>query len=296
MTSGYLPGPHGSPFDDFFARYMGGARQPRQRVDITQFLSEQAREVVNSAARRAAEVGSPDLDTDHLLWAMTEDQSTRQLISRAGVDPAQLRAELEGPTQRGETRAETPALTPAAKRALLDAHQISRALGSTYIGPEHRQVGPLGGVGRPVAHLLLALRSGDQLEAGRPLGTQPPAGDRGAGVALDLHDAPGVGVDELGAADRAVGADRPRGFPRRVGAGAQGLGPRGLRRGTTAQPVGSGQLPVDGPGLEPPPKAPLDRVAAHRPPQPGLRGPAAVQQISVSPGLIRARPMDGGHR
>ena len=96
MTSGYFPGPYGSPFDDFFARYMGGARQPRQRVDITQFLSEQARELVNAAARRAAEVGSPDLDTDHLLWAMTEEEPTRQLISRAGADPAQLRAELDG--------------------------------------------------------------------------------------------------------------------------------------------------------------------------------------------------------
>src|SRR5688500_3864270 len=137
MTSGYFPGPYGSPFDDFFARYMGGARQPRQRVDITQFLSEQARELVNAAARRAAEVGSPDLDTDHLLWAMTEEEPTRQLISRAGADPAQLRAELDAMPRRGEPRAEPPALTPAAKRALLDAHQISRALGSTYIGPEH---------------------------------------------------------------------------------------------------------------------------------------------------------------
>src|SRR4051812_7303001 len=137
MTSGYFPGSYGSPFDDFFARYMGGARQPRQRVDITQFLSEQARELVNTAARRAAEVGSQDLDTDHLLWAMTEEESTRQLISRAGADPAQLRAEIEGLPRRGEPRPEVPALTPAAKRALLDAHQISRALGSTYIGPEH---------------------------------------------------------------------------------------------------------------------------------------------------------------
>src|SRR4051794_34772341 len=137
MTSGYFPDPYGSPFDDFFARYLGGARQPRQRVDITQFLSEQARELVNAAARRAAEVGSPDLDTDHLLWAMTEEEPTRQLLGRAGADPAQLRAELDNLPRRGEPRAETPALTPAAKRALLDAHQISRALGSTYIGPEH---------------------------------------------------------------------------------------------------------------------------------------------------------------
>src|SRR3954449_13537006 len=137
MTSGYFPGPYGSPFDDFFARYMGGAGQPRQRVDITQFLSEQARELVNAAARRAAEMGSPDLDTEHLLWAMTEEESTQHLLSRAGVNPGQLRQQLEGMPSRGEPRSEPPSLTPAAKRALLDAHQISRALGSTYIGPEH---------------------------------------------------------------------------------------------------------------------------------------------------------------
>src|SRR3954454_12861627 len=68
---------------------------------------------------------------------MTEEESTRQLISRAGADPAQLRAELDNVPRRSEPRAEPPALTPAAKRALLVAHQISRALGSTYIGREH---------------------------------------------------------------------------------------------------------------------------------------------------------------
>jgi ATP-dependent Clp protease ATP-binding subunit ClpC len=140
MTSGYYPGGgYGSPFDDFFARYMqgGGERQPRQRIDITQLLSERARELVNAAARRSAETGSADLDTDHLLWAMTEEEPTRQFISRAGADPAHLREQLDGLSHRGEPRSAPPSLTPAAKRALLDAHQISRTLGSTYIGPEH---------------------------------------------------------------------------------------------------------------------------------------------------------------
>jgi ATP-dependent Clp protease ATP-binding subunit ClpC len=139
MTSGFFPGGYGSPFDDFFARYMSGegANQPRQRIDITQFLSEQARELINAAARRAAETGSADLDTDHLLWAMTEEESTRHLIGRAGADLGQLRTQLDGLRAGGQPRAERPSLTPAAKRALLDAHQISRALGSTYIGPEH---------------------------------------------------------------------------------------------------------------------------------------------------------------
>ncbi|MBM7808594.1 ATP-dependent Clp protease ATP-binding subunit ClpC [Geodermatophilus bullaregiensis] len=138
MTSPFYPGPYGSPFDDFLARFTGGAQQPqRQRIDITQFLSQQARELVNAAAHRAVASGSTDLGTEHLLWAMTGNETTRQFLARTGVDPDQLRSQLEPQLQRGEPRDEPPSLTPAAKRALLDGHQVSRALGSTYIGPEH---------------------------------------------------------------------------------------------------------------------------------------------------------------
>ncbi|SDC69397.1 ATP-dependent Clp protease ATP-binding subunit ClpC [Geodermatophilus telluris] len=137
MTSPYYPGPYGSPFDDFFARFLGGQQPQRQRVDITQFLSQQARQLVNAAAHQAVATGSTDLDTGHLLWAMTGDETTRQFLARSGVDPDQLRGQLEPQLHRGEPRDEPPSLTPAAKRALLDAHRVSRALGSTYIGPEH---------------------------------------------------------------------------------------------------------------------------------------------------------------
>ncbi|SFL07336.1 ATP-dependent Clp protease ATP-binding subunit [Geodermatophilus ruber] len=138
MSSGTFPGGYGGPYDDFISRYLsGGPGQPRHRIDLGQLLSEQGRELVNAAARRAAETGSPDLDTEHLLWALTEEESTRHLLMRAGADPDHLREQLDGLGRRGEPRTEPPALTPAAKRALLDAHQIARALGSTYIGPEH---------------------------------------------------------------------------------------------------------------------------------------------------------------
>src|SRR5918998_6868986 len=124
MTSPFYPGPYGSPFDDFFARFTGGAQQPqRQRIDITQFLSQQARELVNAAAHRAVTGGSADLGTEHLLWAMTGDESTRQFLARSGTDPDRLRSSLEEQLVRGEPRDEPPSLTPAVKRALLDAHR-----------------------------------------------------------------------------------------------------------------------------------------------------------------------------
>jgi ATP-dependent Clp protease ATP-binding subunit ClpC len=134
-----FPDPYGqSPFDEFLARYLGGGpgQRPR-RIDITQLLTDQSRELVSAAARHAAETGSADLDTEHLLWAMTGDDTTRRLLAAAGVNPDDLRAQLEAMSSGGEPRSEMPSLTPAAKRTLLDGHQISRALGSTYIGPEH---------------------------------------------------------------------------------------------------------------------------------------------------------------
>ncbi|MGY1722965.1 ATP-dependent Clp protease ATP-binding subunit [Blastococcus sp. SYSU DS0533] len=137
MTSGFFPGGAGSPFDEFFARYLGGSRQPRQRIDITQLLTERGREVVNSAARHAVDAGSTDVDTQHLLAALTEEQTVQQLLGRAGVDPGVLHDQVAAPHDGVQQAGGALALTPAAKRALLDAHQISRALGSTYIGPEH---------------------------------------------------------------------------------------------------------------------------------------------------------------
>jgi len=162
MTSGFSGGPFGgSPFDDFFAAFLGagsggpGARRGMQRVDITQLLSEHSREVVATAARQAAQWGDLDLDGEHLLWALAGHEPTRTLLERAGADPEQLRSRLESQLRRGEPTGQPPTLTPAAKRALLDAHQVSRASGSTYIGPEH---------------LLFALSLNPESGAGRVLG------------------------------------------------------------------------------------------------------------------------------
>jgi ATP-dependent Clp protease ATP-binding subunit ClpC len=128
-----------SPFDDIFARFFGGQvpqRQP-QRIDIGRLLTEQGREVIRDAATQAARWGDADLDTDHLLWATTKQEPVRRLLSAAGADPDALARQIESQVEKGQPREEAPNLTPASKRALLDARQISRAVGSSYIGPEH---------------------------------------------------------------------------------------------------------------------------------------------------------------
>ncbi|MEU6208200.1 ATP-dependent Clp protease ATP-binding subunit, partial [Micromonospora musae] len=137
------PGDFGTdPWDEFLARYFGrgeGGRRPPHRVDITRLMTADARETLADAARRAAQRQSSDLDTDHLLWAALQREPLRDLVRRAGADPDTLLNALGGKGD-GAPRGEVPpnlSLTPAAKRALLDAHQLSRAMGANYIGPEH---------------------------------------------------------------------------------------------------------------------------------------------------------------
>jgi ATP-dependent Clp protease ATP-binding subunit ClpC len=128
-----------SPFDDMLARFFGGGvpQRPPQRVDIWQLLTEQGREMVRDAATQAAQWGDTDMDTDHLLWAATRQEPVRRLLSAAGADPDAIARTIESGAHRGQPTDAAPSLTPSAKRALLDARQVSRAFGSTYIGPEH---------------------------------------------------------------------------------------------------------------------------------------------------------------
>jgi ATP-dependent Clp protease ATP-binding subunit ClpC len=157
----------GSLFDDFFSSFFeegvaGGAgrssagrrsvlpERSAEQVDITQLFSDSTNELLQRAARQAAQWGSPDLNTEHLLSAALEDKVVRQVLEGADADPDQIRAQLEEETEKEARKDVFPSLAPDAKRALLAAYEESQALGSSYIGPEH---------------VLLALASDEESEA-----------------------------------------------------------------------------------------------------------------------------------
>src|ERR671917_2917437 len=157
----------GSLFDDFFGRFFeegasGGAgrssvspERNAEQVDITQLFSGSTNELLQRAARQAAEWGSADLNTEHLLHAALDDEVVRRVLEGADADPDQIQAQLEEETEKEARKDDAvPSLAPDAKRALLTAYKEAQALGSSYIGPEH---------------VLLALASDDEGEAGRLL-------------------------------------------------------------------------------------------------------------------------------
>ncbi|GHE55112.1 ATP-dependent Clp protease ATP-binding subunit [Streptomyces capitiformicae] len=201
-----FPGPEGygpDPFSEFFARFFGGPRP--QRIEIGRLMSGQARQLVADAAAYAARHGSSDLDTQHLLRAALEAEPTRSLVARAGADPDALAGEIDersGPVRHRPGQGPTPdslALTPAVKRALLDAHELARATGSGYIGPEHVLSALAANPDSAAGHILGAARL--PASALPPEASEPPAAGTPAGLQsrTDLpHHAPTPTLDKYG--------------------------------------------------------------------------------------------------
>src|SRR5215204_4076701 len=156
----------GSLFDDFFGRFLdeepfgemrGGVGAPRrqaEQVAVTQIFSDSTTDLLQRAAQQAVEWGSLDLTSEHLLYAALEDGTVRRVLEGADADPDQIRAQLEEEAEKGGRTDVAPSLAPDAKRTLLTAYDESRALGSSYIGPEH---------------VLLALAADEESEAGQLL-------------------------------------------------------------------------------------------------------------------------------
>ncbi|WP_199823962.1 ATP-dependent Clp protease ATP-binding subunit [Streptomyces sp. NBRC 109706] len=184
MTNPLDPDDFGrDPLGEYLARLfgggapLGGARPDRGTHDFLRLMSEPAWQLVSGAASYAARHGSDDLDTEHLLRVALVTEPTRGMVARSGADPDALAEEIDQHAGgRGEGGARSSlSVSPAAKRALLDAHRVALASGASYIGPEH---------------LLLALAANKDSAAGRTLDavrfdpsfSGPPAGQGGGQV------------------------------------------------------------------------------------------------------------------
>ncbi len=212
MTSGFT-GPDGDPLGEFFARFFGGPQPGPRHVDIGRLLSQPARELVQGAAQYAAEHGSRDLDTEHLLRAALAAEPTRSLLSRSGTDPDSLASAIDehlGPVRRsaGEGLPPSIALTPAAKRALLDAHDVARADGAGYIGPEHLLSALAANPDSAAGHLLGGAPAGGA--GGGSGGVGGPFGHGPSGSAGPVLGAPAAGP---GGGAPAPGIERPSATP-----------------------------------------------------------------------------------
>ena len=156
-----LFGGHGSLFDEFFGdEFLGtspfGERRglnertapraldrARRSGEAEERISDHAKELLQGAARHAIEHRRTEVDTEHLLLALTESDVVRTILGQFKVSIDDLRRELEA-APRGDAKPEESGeigVTPRMKSALGHAFTASHELGHSYVGPEHLLIG-----------------------------------------------------------------------------------------------------------------------------------------------------------
>jgi ATP-dependent Clp protease ATP-binding subunit ClpC len=256
-------GSGGDSFDEFLARFLqgqNGARRGRS-VDINRLLSKRSHEVIEAAAEFAGRHGQTEVDALHILRIMVDSEPGISAVRQAGADPETIAHGIEErlPAATDVAADSTPTLTGSAQRALLDAYQVARAFGSTYIDPEHiffafvlNQEMPAGRILAQAGVTQAALQAGaEAAEAGMQPG-QEAEGDESQGSVLEKYSTDLTALAAEGRLDPVIGraeeieqtieilARRTKNNP--VLLGEAGVGKTAIAEGL-AQAIHAGEVP-----------------------------------------------------
>ncbi|MER7013680.1 ATP-dependent Clp protease ATP-binding subunit [Saccharopolyspora sp. NPDC000359] len=196
-------GDSSAAFDSLFSEVLSGADgavAAERSFTLGSLLDEQAHEVVSKAVRATVDWGGRELDSAHLLWAVTQVPATAELLVSSGVRVEELAAAVRSAVVGQElSGAGRPVLSSAARRALLGAYQQALGEGADVVGARH---------------VVLGLAADADSVAGRALARAIELGDRGgAGSVLSVTprlDEFGLDLTELaraGRLDPVVGRD-----------------------------------------------------------------------------------------
>ncbi len=136
-----------SPWDSLFEEFFFPRRwRDREAVDIGEYLSDHARELLQHAARLAVDYGKKEMDTEHVLYALTESEVVREILREFKLAPEDIRGYIEHNAPRGTFKAEKGetvrvGMSPRVKAVLESAFHAAREFGHSYVGPEHLLIG-----------------------------------------------------------------------------------------------------------------------------------------------------------
>nr|WP_304610911.1 ATP-dependent Clp protease ATP-binding subunit [Saccharopolyspora sp. HNM0983] len=167
---------------------------------LRSLLDPHAYEVVSHAARATVDWSSRELDSTHLLWAVTQVPATAGMLSDSGVRVAELASAVRAAVAAAAEPpgAGAPVLSSSARMALLRAYQQALGEGAEVVGARHLLQG-LSADGDSVAGRTLARAVGHDGAGQQALSVTPRLDEFGTDMtelarsrALD----PVVGRDE----------------------------------------------------------------------------------------------------
>ncbi|QAA77216.1 MAG: ATP-dependent Clp protease ATP-binding subunit ClpA [Candidatus Bipolaricaulis sibiricus] len=205
-----------SPWESLLEGFLSPRRRPdREAPDLGSYLSDESRELLQRAARVAVGFGKREMDTEHLLYALTESEAAREFLRKAQLDPQDIRGYIDHNAPRGTLGAERGetvrvGMSPRVKAVLETAFHASRDLGHSYVGPEHLLLGLLAepdGLGGEVLRRFGLSPDTVQEKLRRTPGREPGAGrgPKSATPILDKHSRDLTALARQGKLDPVIG-------------------------------------------------------------------------------------------
>ena len=124
-------------FGDIFGDIFGAEPRVQERVDVQDYISESAREALSRAEKYARNSGSSEIDTEHLLLALIDDQVMKKILGNLRISETEIRSALEKTGDREVNFEEELEYSPRMKRVLDLALPEAQNLRHGYVGPEH---------------------------------------------------------------------------------------------------------------------------------------------------------------
>ncbi|MFO6371922.1 Clp protease N-terminal domain-containing protein, partial [Pseudomonas aeruginosa] len=114
----------------------------RRGSGLASRISEQSEALLQEAAKHAAEFGRPEVDTEHLLLALSDSDVVKTILGQFKIKVDDLKRQIESEAKRGDKPFEGEiGVSPRVKDALSRAFVASNELGHSYVGPEHFLIG-----------------------------------------------------------------------------------------------------------------------------------------------------------
>ena len=136
-----------SPFESLFSGHdpfaaleeAFGQPQRQQAVGVETLLSDITKQIIQQAGEVAHKFGRSEVDTEHLLYALADNDVIAEILKQYKLTPRDLKGYIDAnaPKDKPTNVQAEMGVSPRVKSVLSSAYQISRELGHGYIGPEH---------------------------------------------------------------------------------------------------------------------------------------------------------------
>lgn len=135
------------PFSNFDSPRQTSRRHERDSVDITDYFSDQLKEILQTAANDAAAAGMSELDTENVLEVLCDNEVVQTILKQFKISVKELKEHVHANTDgkaKGKSekaKAGEIGISPRVKSALQLAMAAAQELGHSYVGPEHLLIG-----------------------------------------------------------------------------------------------------------------------------------------------------------